>query len=143
MMETLIVEKRKAKLKNPILVTGLPGIGLVGQVVCKYLITKMGGKKLADVYSPHFPHQVLMTKKGAIRPIKNMIFTIKAGKRDIILLVGDVQAITSEGQYEVAGKLLDYAYSLGARDVVSIGGTSLTTFKISLLQWIIPARPRE
>lgn len=124
MEHTTIIEKRKMKLKSPILLVGLPGIGLVGQVVCKYLVTKMNGKKLADMYSPHFPHQVLMTKKGAIRPIKNMFYHVKTSKHDLILLVGDVQAITSEGQYEVAGKIVDYAKSLGAKDAISIGGYS-------------------
>lgn len=124
MKETLVVEKRKIKMKDPIFITGLPGIGLVGQVVCKYLITKMDGKKLADVYSPHFPHHVMMTKKGAIRPIKNMIYYAKAGKRDLIILIGDVQAMTSEGQYEVVGRLLDYVKPFGVKDVVSIGGYS-------------------
>ncbi len=124
MEHTIIVEKRKMELKDPVFITGLPGIGLVGQVVCKYLITKLKGKKLADVYSPHFPHQVLMTKKGAIRPIKNMIYYAKAGSRDLLLLIGDVQALTSEGQYEVAGRLLDYAQKLGAKEVISIGGYS-------------------
>ncbi|MCP4646755.1 MAG: proteasome assembly chaperone family protein, partial [bacterium] len=30
MDKTLIREKKKVKLKNPVMVTGLPGIGLVG-----------------------------------------------------------------------------------------------------------------
>lgn len=124
MKETLVLEKRKIKMKDPMMITGLPGIGLVGQVVCKYLISKMNGKKVADVYSPHFPHQVLMTRKGAIRPIKNMLYHVKAAKHDLILLVGDVQAITSEGQYEVAGKILDYAQKQGVKQVISIGGYS-------------------
>ncbi|MFA5077040.1 MAG: proteasome assembly chaperone family protein [Candidatus Micrarchaeia archaeon] len=125
MKETLVVEKRKFKgLKNPLLITGLPGIGLVGQVVCKYLINKLGGKKVADIYSPFFPHQVFMTRKGAIRPIKNMVYLVKAGKRDVLLLIGDVQAITSEGQYEVAGKILDYGQKLGVDEVITIGGYS-------------------
>ncbi len=124
MNETLVVEKTKTRMKSPILLTGLPGIGLVGQVVCKYLISKMNGKKIADVFSPHFPHQVLMTRKGAIRSIKNMFYSVKAGKHDMLILVGDVQAITSEGQYEVAGKILDYAQKFGVKDVVSIGGYS-------------------
>lgn len=125
MEKTLIVEKKKpGKLKNPILITGLPGIGLVGQVVCKYLISKQNGKKIADLYSPHFPHQVFMTKKGAIRPIKNMFYLVKTPKHDLILLVGDVQAITSEGQYEVAGKIIEYAQKLGAKQAISLGGYS-------------------
>lgn len=126
MKETLVVENKQKpkKFRNPVLLTGLPGIGLVGQVVCKYLISKMNGKKIADLYSPHFPHQVFMTKKGAIRPIKNMFYHVKLAKYDIIILVGDVQALTSEGQYEVAGKILDYVQKLGVKEVISIGGYS-------------------
>ena len=57
MDKTLIKEKGKvAKLKNPVMVTGLPGIGLIGQVAAKYLIKKLKGEKIAEIYSPHFPH---------------------------------------------------------------------------------------
>jgi uncharacterized protein len=126
MRETFVYQKKSpGKLRNPVLITGLPGIGLVGQVVCKYIISKMGGKKIADIYSPHFPHQVFMTKKGALRQIKNMVYLVKCKNCDMVLLIGDVQAITSEGQYEVAGKILDYAQKLGVKKVISIGGYSI------------------
>lgn len=128
MKETVVIERHKVSPKLPILLVGLPGIGLVGQVVCKYLVHKMNGKKIADLFSPHFPHQVLMTKKGTIRPIKNMFYYIKLNKRDFILLLGDVQAITSEGQYEVAGKIIDYAKTIGVKDIISIGGYSTGKF---------------
>lgn len=130
MKETLIIETAKMKkLRRPTLITGLPGIGLVGQVVCKYLISKLNGRKIADLYSPYFPHQVFMTKKGAMRPIKNMFYHVKTSKHDILLLVGDVQAISSNGQYEVMGKILDFVQKLRVREVISIGGYS--TGKIS------------
>jgi len=35
---TWIIEREKIKLKNGILITGLPGIGLVGQVVGRYMV---------------------------------------------------------------------------------------------------------
>ena len=31
-METVIIEKKKVKMRNPILIEGLPGIGLVGKI---------------------------------------------------------------------------------------------------------------
>ncbi|MEW5996856.1 MAG: proteasome assembly chaperone family protein [Candidatus Micrarchaeota archaeon] len=125
MIETTIIEKEGAgKLRNPVLITGLPGIGLVGQVVAKYMIKKMGGKKIADLYSPHFPHQVLMTKKGGMRLLKNKFYLIRLKDRDLVLVVGDVQAITGQGQYEVAGKILDYAEKHKIRAIITIGGYS-------------------
>jgi len=125
MIETTIIEKDGfGKLKNPVMVTGLPGIGLVGQVVAKYMIKKMGGKKIADLYSPHFPHQVLMTKKGGMRLLKNKFYVIRLKSRDLVLVVGDVQAITGQGQYEVAGKILDFVQKHKIKMVITLGGYS-------------------
>ncbi|MBI5223337.1 proteasome assembly chaperone family protein [Candidatus Micrarchaeota archaeon] len=130
MKETVILEKLKEKkLKNPILITGLPGIGLIGQVVGRYLVEELKAPKLASLISPHFPHQVFMTKKGKIRLIKNSFFLFKGKKRDVIILVGDVQAINSVGQYEVAGKMLDYLQKWGVTEILTVGGYS--TGKIS------------
>ncbi|MEM4272305.1 MAG: proteasome assembly chaperone family protein [Candidatus Bilamarchaeaceae archaeon] len=124
MEKTIIIEKKEYMVRKPILVTGLPGIGLVGQVAARYLIKKMKGVKVADIYSPHFPHQVLMSKKGVLRMLKNSVYKVSIPKRDLLVIVGDVQAITSVGQYEVAETILDYAYDKGARKIITIGGYS-------------------
>ena len=72
MIETTIIEKKKVRrLRNPVLLTGLPGIGLIGQVVGRYLVEELKAKKVANLLSPHFPHQVFMTKRGGLRIIKN------------------------------------------------------------------------
>ena len=102
----MVVEKSKIKTKNGYLLIGLPGIGLIGKTVADYLINELKGKEVAELYSPHFPHQVFMEKHGILRPIKNSFYYVKAGKRDLILLTGDVQAITSQGQYEIIGKII-------------------------------------
>jgi len=130
MKDTIIVEKKKLKkLRNGILVTGLPGIGLIGQVVGRYLVEELKAVKVATLLSPHFPHQVFMTKKGGMRLIRNSFYIAKGKKRDMLILVGDIQAMSSIGQYEVADVVLDYAKKLGIREVLTIGGYS--TGKIS------------
>ena len=124
MEKTIIEEKKKVKLKDPVMVTGLPGIGLVGQVAGKYMIKKLKGEKIAEVYSPHFPHQALMGKKGGLRLLKNTIYRLKGKKGDILMVIGDVQAISSVGQYEVAEAILDYAQEKGVKLIITIGGYS-------------------
>ncbi|MBN2122253.1 proteasome assembly chaperone family protein [Candidatus Micrarchaeota archaeon] len=125
MEKTTIIEKKKhGKLRNPVMVTGLPGIGLVGQVAAKYMIKKMGGTKVAEVYSPHFPHQVLMSKKGGLRLLKNSIYLLKGKVRDLLVVIGDVQAVSSVGQYEVAETILDYCSKKGVSLMITIGGYS-------------------
>jgi len=125
MKETTIIEKKKIKkIKNGILITGLPGIGLIGQVVGRYLVDELKAEKIANVISPHFPHQVLMTKRGGIRIIKNNIYLHKGKKRDLVFLLGDIQAMSSVGQYEVAGTVLEYCKKIGVKEIVTVGGYS-------------------
>ena len=52
MIETTIVEKGKVKLHNPILIEGLPGIGLVGKIAAAHMIAELKAEKVAELYSP-------------------------------------------------------------------------------------------
>ncbi|MEM4348728.1 MAG: proteasome assembly chaperone family protein [Candidatus Anstonellaceae archaeon] len=122
MIETTIVEKKKIRLKNPILIEGLPGIGLVGKIAADHLIAELGAEKFAELYSPHFPHQVLMQRNGVMRMIKNKFYVAKGKNSDLVILVGDVQAVTSEAQYEVTGKILDFAQKKGVKLIITLGG---------------------
>jgi uncharacterized protein (TIGR00162 family) len=125
MKETTIIEKKAfRKLRNGILLTGLPGIGLIGQVVGRYLVEELKADKVANLFSPHFPHQVFMTKKGGMRVIKNSFYIHRTRKRDLLILLGDIQAMSSVGQYEVAGVVLDYCKKVGVTEVLTVGGYS-------------------
>jgi len=124
MDKTIVKETKKVKLKKPVMVTGLPGIGLVGQVAAKYMIKKLKGEKIAEIYSPHFPHQVLMGKTGGLRLLKNTVYRVKGKKGDLLIVVGDVQAVSTVGQYEVADKILGYAEKHGVNLIITIGGYS-------------------
>ncbi|MGC8899084.1 MAG: proteasome assembly chaperone family protein [Candidatus Micrarchaeia archaeon] len=124
MKETTIIERKKIKLKNGVLITGLPGIGLVGRVACRYIVKKLRTEKIADLYSPYFPHQVLMNKKGGMRMLKNSFYMVKGSKRPFVVMIGDVQALIPEGQYEVAGMVVEYAKRIGINEIITIGGYS-------------------
>jgi hypothetical protein len=128
-MKTEIFEKKRVKLKDGVLITGLPGIGLIGQVVGRYLVQELKAKRVATLYSHHFPHQVFMTKKGSMRLIKNSIYEYKNDKTELLILVGDVQAMSSIGQYEVTDAILDYAKKSGISRIITVGG--YTTGKIT------------
>ncbi|MEM2539346.1 MAG: PAC2 family protein, partial [Candidatus Bathyarchaeia archaeon] len=60
MKKTVIIEKEEVELKNPILIEGLPGLGMVGKIAVKYLIKQLKARKFAELYSPHFAYYVLV-----------------------------------------------------------------------------------
>jgi uncharacterized protein (TIGR00162 family) len=122
--ETFIKEPAKVELNNPILVEGLPGLGLVGKIATRYLIKRLQAQRFAYLYSPHFPYFVLVNKKGNVRLLSGVFYfwKNKKGKNDLILFTGDSQAQTIEGQYEISDCILDFAEQHNAKTIITIGG---------------------
>jgi uncharacterized protein (TIGR00162 family) len=124
MKETIINEITKIEVKNPILIEGLPGLGMVGRIAVNFLAKQLNAKKVAELYSPHFPYYVLVNKKGNVRLLHG-IFSVwknKNGKEDLIFLTGDSQAQTIEGQYDVADCILRFAKEKSTKTIITIGG---------------------
>jgi len=127
LVEIRYVEK-KPKLKAPILIEGLPGIGNVGKLAVEHLIEVMHAKKFAELYSKDFPPQVFINPDGTIKLVNNEFYYWKAkrrGQRDIVFLTGDYQGLSSQGQYELAESILDVVQSLGVKQMFTLGGYGL------------------
>jgi len=122
--ETSIKEFAKIHLNNPILIEGLPGLGIVGKIATRYLIKQLKAEKLAYLYSPHFPYFVLVSKKGNVRLLRGTFYfwKDKGGNNDLMFFTGDSQAQTIEGQYEISDRILDFAKHHAVKLVITIGG---------------------
>ncbi|MDR1993371.1 MAG: PAC2 family protein [Nitrososphaerota archaeon] len=123
MKETYIKEFNQIQPNNPVLIEGLPGLGLVGKIALRYLIKQLKAKKIAYLYSPHFPYFVLVNKKGDVRLLRGSFYYYQNPKgNDIILFTGDSQSQTIEGQYEIADRMLDFSEKYGVKAIATIGG---------------------
>jgi uncharacterized protein (TIGR00162 family) len=114
----------KPKLKDPILIEGLPGIGFVANIAALHLINELKAKRFAEIISASFQDFAVTTETGGTRSPINELYYCKRedGGRDLIIWYGNTQALTTFGQYELCGKVLDIAQELGCRFVISIGG---------------------
>jgi uncharacterized protein len=124
MKETYIKEFTPVQPKNAILIEGLPGLGLVGKIAIRFLIKQLKPKKIAYLYSPHFPYFVLVNKKGNVRLLRGAFYYWENPKQenDLILFTGDSQSQTIEGQYEIADQMLNFSQSHNVQAIVTIGG---------------------
>ena len=124
MKETYIKEFIQIEPNNPILIEGLPGLGLVGKIALRYMIKQLKAKKIAYLYSPHFPYFVLVNKKGNVRLLRGAFYYYKNpnGPNDLILFTGDSQSQTIEGQYEIADRMLDFSEKYKVKTIATIGG---------------------
>ncbi len=122
-MKTMIKEKFQIKPRNPVLVEGLPGLGMVGRIATRYLAKQLKAEKFALLHSPHFPYYVIVNKKGNVRLLHGEFYYWKNPKGDdLILFTGDSQAQTIEGQYEIAETILDFAKKHKVETIITLGG---------------------
>jgi uncharacterized protein (TIGR00162 family) len=114
----------KPKLNDPVLVEGLPGIGFVANIAALHLISELKAKRFAQIVSASFQDFAVTTKDGgALSPINELYYCKREdGGRDLVIWYGNTQALTTFGQYELVGKVLDIAQELGCRFVISVGG---------------------
>ncbi len=129
MKDTFIRERAPINANNPVLIEGLPGLGLVGKIAIRYLIKQLKAQKVAYLYSPHFPYFVLVNSKGNVRLLRGAFYYAKsaAGQNDVFLFTGDSQSQTIEGQYDRAEKMLSYAKKQGVQTIATIGGYRMET----------------
>jgi proteasome assembly chaperone (PAC2) family protein len=74
MKETLVHRIKDVTLKDPILVEGLPGVGHVGKLVADHMVEELNAEKIIEIYSPHFPPQVMVKEDGTIKQVRNEIY---------------------------------------------------------------------
>jgi len=123
-MENIVVTYfERPKLNDPIFIEGLPGIGNVGKLAAEHLKDELKAVKFAEVVSKYFPPQVLVQEDGLVKLVNNEFYYVKReGKRDLVLLVGDYQGLTPEGQYELSDRVLKEITALGVKEAFTLGG---------------------
>jgi uncharacterized protein len=113
----------KPVLNDPILIEGLPGIGFVANIAALHLIKELKATLFVQIFSSSFQDFAITTDDGGARtPINELYYAKRDGERDLIIWYGNTQALTTVGQYELVGKVLDIAQQFGCRFVISIGG---------------------
>ena len=128
MKDTQINLLKDISLDNPIFVEALPGIGHVGKLAVDHMIDELEATKFAEIYSPYFPPQVFVDEDGIVENMINEFYYLKSqgeNKRDYILLVGNTQGLSPEGQYEICGHILDFVKDYGVREMYTLGGLAI------------------
>lgn len=116
------------ELDNPIFIEALPGLGHVGKLAADHMIDELNATKFAEIYSPSFPPQVLIKEDGIIDNMLNEIYYLKdvgEDNLDLIILVGNTQALSPEGQYLVCRDILEFVKGYGISSIVTMGGMAI------------------
>ncbi|WP_405293769.1 proteasome assembly chaperone family protein [Methanobrevibacter sp.] len=125
MNTTEITVLEEIELDNPIFIEALPGLGHVGKLAADHMIDELNATKFAEIHSPTFPPQVLVKDEGIIENMYNELYYLKdvgEDNLDLILLVGNTQALSPEGQYLVCKEILEFVEGFGIDRIFTLGG---------------------
>ncbi len=127
MFHRFIVEE-EFRLREGVLIQGLPGIGLVGKIAVDYIVSELGLKKVAEYFSdglllPIGNAGVMVNEEGIMRLPSYRFYLLSLDKRDILFLSSEVQPVTW-AHYEVASRVIGFFKERGGVEVVGACGTS-------------------
>ena len=125
--------KKLPKLKSPVLIEGMPGIGNVGKVAMDFIIEETKAEKIYDIFSYDLPHSVFINEDNLIElPTISMYFK-KSKKADLLFLAGDVQPVNERSCYEFSEEMLDIFMKFGGKELITLGGIGLP---------VVPKKPK-
>ena len=115
----------KPRMKNPILIAGLPGIGNVGKVTVDFLVDSLKAKKFAEIMSHKFPNSVFVNEDNLVSLPQVDLYYKRTKNADLIILAGDVQPVDEASCYDFCNAVLDMFEKYKGNEIITIGGIGL------------------
>ncbi|NIR88089.1 proteasome assembly chaperone family protein [Candidatus Bathyarchaeota archaeon] len=127
MQKTYIRQLFHPKLKEPILIEGLPGFGNVGKIAAQLLIKFTQAKLFTELYSPSLPDYVTINKNGICQAPHYQFYASTKSKPHLIILTGNTQPSIDDpvAHYKICGKIIDFAEQHGCKFIVTMGGVPM------------------
>lgn len=127
MDDIIIVFKERPRLRDPVFIEGLPGVGNVGKLAAEHLVDQLKAVKFAEIFSKYFPPQILVNDSGVIRLVSNEMYYVSRpdAVNDLVIMTGDYQGLTPDGQYELSDRTLQVIKELGVKRMYTLGGYGL------------------
>jgi proteasome assembly chaperone (PAC2) family protein len=119
-------DQKKLKLKSPILIEGMPGIGNVGKISMDMLIEETRAELIMSFHSYKMPNSVFVNEKNLVDLPKISLHHKKIRGQDYIFLTGDVQPIDEESSYEFCEMIIHLFKEMKGKFIITLGGIGLS-----------------
>ena len=110
------------KSKNPLVIGGFPGIGLVGNIACQHIIEELDMKYVGSIDSKYFPPVAVLFNGIVYMPVR----IYEDAEHEIIVIISDIP-IHPTASYDVSRALVSWIKSINAKYLISIAGIATTT----------------
>lgn len=104
------------KPKNPIIIEGFPGFGLVGTIASEFLIDHLDTEMIGKIWMHELPAMVAVHEGKVVEPIG-----IFYNKKYNIIIVHGIIGVTGL-EWKITDAIVDMAKDLKAKEVISLEG---------------------
>jgi uncharacterized protein len=106
--------------KNPVLIEGFPGIGLVGNIASQHLIEEMDMEYIGSIESRYFPSIAVLYEGLINMPVR----IYESVEHNLLIVISDIP-ISHSVSYDVSNALVDWAESINVKEIASIAGIAI------------------
>ncbi len=110
----------KEKPKNPIIIEGFPGFGLVGTIASEFLIEHLKVKQIGKIWVDELPAMVAIHQGIVVDPIG-----IFYNKEYNIVIIHGVTGI-NKIEWKLSNAIIDIAKEMKAKEIISLEGIGST-----------------
>jgi uncharacterized protein len=122
-----IHETERVTLRNPVIIEGFPGIGMVGTICASYLADKLGMKMIAHLSSSHFPPISAIHDYKPVSPAR----VYASEKHDLVVLFSEF-VIPAEIVYVLSQEIISWAKRKKAKAIYSLAAIAAQEPKESI-----------
>jgi uncharacterized protein len=116
--EITIIETKKINVDNPIIIEGVPDIGLVGSIAVSHMVQEQNFDEVGYIKSDLFPPVMVVHDRKVLNPVR--IFQ----KGKLIAILSEIPIDPRLG-YMLSKKLTEWYKEKGVELIISISGMSL------------------
>ncbi|MBW2977646.1 PAC2 family protein [Candidatus Woesearchaeota archaeon] len=110
----------KKKPKNPIIIEGFPGFGLVGTIATEFLIDHLETEKIGKIWVEELPAMVAIHEGEVVEPI-GIFYN---GKYNIVII--HAISVTAGIEWKLTDAIVDIAKQVQAKEIISLEGIGST-----------------
>jgi uncharacterized protein len=115
-----VILEKEPSVKNPILIEGFPGIGLVGNIASQYIVNELKMTYLGAMSSRYFPPLAVLLGGVVNMPVRIYEDTT----RGIIVLTADIP-VHPLASFEIGREIVSWAQSVNAREMICLAGITV------------------
>ncbi|HNR44430.1 MAG TPA: PAC2 family protein [Methanofastidiosum sp.] len=116
--DILIIENKKIDVENPIIIEGVPDIGLVGSIAVSHMVAEQNFEEVGYIKSDLFPPVMVVHDRKVLNPVR--IFQ----KEKLIAILSEIP-IDPKAGFILSKRLTEWYKEKDAQLIISISGTPI------------------